>query len=75
MKGKVAKHAPMVKAVQYEKIQVAGFVEDNDSQSVDAVQSFSDHIILKQYKISHTKNIKNMFYNIKNLKILDLKSE
>lgn len=76
MEGQGAKALAQDPILKKANIQIGGFVGDDDSQSLQAIQSVSDFTILKQSDMSHTKrNIKNILYDIKKTKTRDPASE
>lgn len=76
MEGQGAKDLAEDEILKRTKVEIGGFIGDNDSQSKDALQSISNHTILKQADMNHTKkNVKNLLYDIKGSKSRDPLSE
>lgn len=55
MEGQGARDFSKEPIFEKAKIEIGGFVGDNDSQSLEALQSVSSHSILKQSDMGHTK--------------------
>ena len=56
--------------------QIGVFIGDNDSSSISAIQQASDHMILKQSDLNHTKKgVGNKLYTISADKALDSDNE
>lgn len=76
MEGQGAKDVATAQTLKNARIEIGGFVGDNDSQSIDAAQSVVAHSVLKQSDMLHTKrNIKKHLYTIKGSKTTDPDSE